>query len=65
MTQSIYDSLMQAFEEDRNMVTAQHKNMQSPPQSPMMPLHFDAALVQFRKMVSEAKDVEDHQIAQA
>jgi phenylpropionate dioxygenase-like ring-hydroxylating dioxygenase large terminal subunit len=65
VTQSIYDSLIQAFEEDRNMVTAQHKNMQSPSQRPMLPLHFDAALVQFRKMVSEAKDAEDHQIAQA
>jgi vanillate O-demethylase monooxygenase subunit len=59
VTQSIYNSLIQAFEEDRNMITAQHLNMQTPAQKPMLPLHFDAALVQFRKMVSDEKTAED------
>jgi hypothetical protein len=41
------------------MITAQHLNMQTPAQNPMLPLHFDAALVQFRKMVSDEKTAED------
>ena len=59
VTQSIYDSLVQAFEEDRNMITAQHLNMQTPAQKPMLPLHFDAALMQFRKMLADEKNAED------
>jgi phenylpropionate dioxygenase-like ring-hydroxylating dioxygenase large terminal subunit len=59
VTQSIYNSLVQAFEEDRNMITAQYLNMQTTAQKPMLPLHFDAALVQFRKMVSDEKIAED------
>jgi hypothetical protein len=41
------------------MITAQHLNMQTPAQKPMLPLHFDAALMQFRKMLSDEKNAED------
>jgi hypothetical protein len=32
--------------------------MQTPAQKPMLPLHFDAALVQFRKMLLAEKEAE-------
>jgi vanillate O-demethylase monooxygenase subunit len=59
VTQSIYNSLVQAFEEDRDMITAQHLNMQMPAHKSMMSLHFDAALMQFRKLIVDEKNAED------
>jgi phenylpropionate dioxygenase-like ring-hydroxylating dioxygenase large terminal subunit len=53
MTQSIYNSLITAFNEDRDMITAQHRNLQRPSGQAMMPLHFDAALIQFRKLLAD------------
>lgn len=53
VTKAIYKSLEVAFEEDRDMITAQHKNMAFPTEMPLTPLHFDAALLQFRKIVEE------------
>ncbi len=52
VTQSIYDSLVGAFEEDRAMISAQHRNLGHPGGAPMVPLHFDSALVQFRKLIA-------------
>jgi phenylpropionate dioxygenase-like ring-hydroxylating dioxygenase large terminal subunit len=51
VTQSIYDSLVSAFEEDRAMISAQHRNLGLAGGTAMVPLHFDAALLQFRKLV--------------
>ena len=51
MTDSIYNSLVGAFNEDRDMITAQHKNILLNPTEKMMPLAMDSALVQFRKLV--------------
>jgi phenylpropionate dioxygenase-like ring-hydroxylating dioxygenase large terminal subunit len=51
VTQSIYDSLVSAFEEDRAMISAQHRNLGLAGGAAMVPLHFDAALLQFRKLV--------------
>ena len=52
--QSIYQSLVEAFNEDRDMITAQFRNLAPGAEADMMPLHFDVALVQFRKMLQEA-----------
>lgn len=56
--QIIFNSLVEAFNEDRDMITAQFKNLSANAESEMMPLHFDVALVQFRKMLKEAVEAE-------
>jgi vanillate O-demethylase monooxygenase subunit len=53
MTESIYASLLQAFEEDRSMITAQYHNILRNPAAPMLPLAMDAALAQFRRLLAE------------
>jgi len=40
-----------AFNEDRDMITAQQRNLMSAPGAPMLPLYMDSALVQFRRLV--------------
>ena len=51
---NVYASLVQAFEEDRDMITAQARTIAMNPDAPMLPLAMDAALVQFRRIVDEA-----------
>ncbi|MGE0351112.1 Rieske 2Fe-2S domain-containing protein [Hydrogenophaga sp.] len=51
VTESIYNSLVSAFNEDRDMITAQHRNIQLNPALPMMPLAMDGALIQFRRLL--------------
>jgi hypothetical protein len=51
IVESIYDSLVGAFDEDRDMITAQARNMALNPQARMMPLAIDSALLQFRRLV--------------
>lgn len=58
MTQSIYDSLQGAFNEDRDMITAQHRNLQFSPDAPMLPLAMDAALLQFRRLLAARVEIE-------
>jgi phenylpropionate dioxygenase-like ring-hydroxylating dioxygenase large terminal subunit len=48
---SIYDSLVGAFNEDRDMITAQHRNLMRGAERPMLPLAMDAALLQFRRLL--------------
>jgi len=50
----VYVSLQQAFNEDRDMITAQAKAIAAKPDAPMLPLAMDAALIQFRRLVDEA-----------
>jgi vanillate O-demethylase monooxygenase subunit len=57
---SMYNTLLEAFNEDRNMITAQYNNLSSDALEHMLPLHFDAALVRFRKMLKEAVDAENN-----
>lgn len=45
----IYDSLLVAFHEDRDMITAQHRTIALHPDAPMLPLAMDSALMQFRR----------------
>lgn len=49
VTQSIHDSLIEAFNEDRDMITAQFRNID--PSTPMMPMAMDLAVVQFRRLL--------------
>ena len=51
VTESIFNSLVGAFNEDRDMITAQHRNIQLNPALPMMPLAMDAALIAFRRLL--------------
>jgi phenylpropionate dioxygenase-like ring-hydroxylating dioxygenase large terminal subunit len=54
VTEGIYDSLVRAFNEDRDMITAQHRALQASPGARMLPLAMDAAVVRFRRMLEEA-----------
>ncbi len=51
IVQSIYDSLVGAFNEDRAMITAQAENIARSPGATMQPLAMDAALVRFRRLI--------------
>lgn len=53
LTEGIFQSLITAFEEDRDMITAQHRNILRNPQAPMLPLPIDGALVQYRRLLSQ------------
>jgi len=56
--QALFDGLLAAFEEDRKMITAQARNLALKPGLPMLPLHMDAALLQFRRLVTLAIEAE-------
>ena len=56
--ESIYQSLVQAFNEDRDMISAQHANLSFDPGRPMLPLAIDSALVQFRRALAERLELE-------
>lgn len=58
VTESIYNSLIGAFNEDRDMITAQHENIALNPKLPMLPLAMDAALLQFRRLLKQRHDAE-------
>ncbi|MDR7152537.1 vanillate O-demethylase monooxygenase subunit [Hydrogenophaga palleronii] len=62
VTESIYNSLIGAFNEDRDMITAQHRNILLSSARPMMPLAMDAALIQFRRLL-EARVHAEHSAA--
>lgn len=51
VTETIYRGLVTAFEEDREMITAQYLNID--PEARMLPLAMDAALVQYRRLLQE------------
>jgi vanillate O-demethylase monooxygenase subunit len=48
LVEVIHASLVQAFEEDRAMITAQAKRVDAA--VPMLPLHFDKALLMYRRL---------------
>jgi vanillate O-demethylase monooxygenase subunit len=58
VTESIYQSLLTAFHEDREMIRAQHRALQATPDAPMMPMPMDAALLRFRRLVAERVEAE-------
>ncbi|MDW5441660.1 aromatic ring-hydroxylating dioxygenase subunit alpha [Polaromonas sp. SM01] len=53
VTEGIFASLIAAFNEDRDMITAQHRNMLLKPGAPMLPLAMDSALMQFRRLLAQ------------
>jgi vanillate O-demethylase monooxygenase subunit len=53
VAEALYRSLVVAFEEDRDMITAQNRAIDADPAAPMMVLAMDAAVVRFRKLVAE------------
>ena len=58
LTESIFQSLIGAFNEDRDMITAQHRNILLAPDAPMVPIPIDGALVQFRRLLAERLEAE-------
>ena len=55
VTEGIFQSLIAAFNEDREMISAQHRNLRADRAAPMLPLHMDSALLRFRRLlVAEA-----------
>ena len=58
VTEGIFQSLIADFNEDRDMITAQHRNLVNAPGAPMLPLYMDSALVQFRRLVEAEAGVE-------
>ncbi len=57
-TLALFNGLLAAFDEDRQMITAQARNLALKPGVPMLPLHMDAALMQFRRLVVHAIEAE-------
>ncbi|RYF42902.1 MAG: aromatic ring-hydroxylating dioxygenase subunit alpha [Comamonadaceae bacterium] len=60
---TIFASLVAAFHEDLEMITAQHENIRRHPDAPMLPLAMDSALMQFRRLL--ARRVADEAAAPA
>ncbi|MBT6275762.1 MAG: aromatic ring-hydroxylating dioxygenase subunit alpha [Chromatiales bacterium] len=58
VAESIYNSVVGAFHEDRDMITAQLGVINRDPTRPMLPLHMDRALLRFREIVAEQVDKE-------
>ena len=54
LTDTIFDALIGAFNEDRDMITAQARTIALKPDAPMLPLMLDSALIQFRRLVDQA-----------
>jgi phenylpropionate dioxygenase-like ring-hydroxylating dioxygenase large terminal subunit len=54
VTEGIYRSLIAAFNEDRDMITAQYGAIRRDPSAAMLPLGIDAALVRYRRLLEEA-----------
>ena len=61
--QTIYDALQSAFNEDRDMITAQARNLARCPEAPMLPLAMDSALAQFRRLVEQELEAERPRLA--
>jgi len=58
VAESIFQTLVAAFNEDRDMITAQHRNIQRNPRLPMLPLAMDSALLQFRRLLAARAELE-------
>jgi vanillate O-demethylase monooxygenase subunit len=60
ITRSIHQSVVDAFDEDREIITAQQKNLALDPDFEMSPFGIDSALSQFRWAVKERLENERH-----
>jgi len=63
VTASIHQSVVAAFDEDRDIITAQQRSLSLAPDFKMVPLSIDAALSQFRWVVSRRLEEERQQAA--
>lgn len=63
VTHALAQGLMEAFEEDRRMINAQWANLRRAPARPMLPLHMDAALTQYRQLYAVALQAEQRGLA--
>jgi vanillate O-demethylase monooxygenase subunit len=61
ITESIYQSLCTAFEEDRRMIEAQQRMLHLPEQSPMQMIIADKGLAMFRRMLAQLHAQENTQ----
>lgn len=61
VTASIHQSVVAAFDEDRDIITAQQRSLSLAPDFKMVPLSIDAALSQFRWVVSSRLEEERQQ----
>lgn len=62
-TQAIYDNLILAFNEDRDMITAQAGNLRRTPHARQVAIAADAALMQFRRLLERAVIAESQERA--
>jgi phenylpropionate dioxygenase-like ring-hydroxylating dioxygenase large terminal subunit len=53
VTRSVHQSIVDAFAEDRDIISAQQRNLALDPDFKMMPFGIDAALTQFRWVVNQ------------
>ena len=60
ITDSIFNSLVAAFNEDRDMISAQAANLDA--DAPMLPLAMDGALLQFRRLMQIRKIAENERV---
>jgi vanillate O-demethylase monooxygenase subunit len=58
ITHSIHQAVVDAFDEDRDIITAQQKNLSLDPTFKMMPFGIDAALSRFRWVVNQRLEEE-------
>ncbi len=62
VTESIFNSLVGAFNEDRDMIRAQFETIQRNPDAPMLPLAMDSALTQFRRLLATRLQAEQARV---
>ena len=65
VTEGIFQSLILAFNEDRDMITAQHRSIERDPGVAMAPLFMDMALMQFRRLLEAEVTAENKGAARA
>jgi vanillate O-demethylase monooxygenase subunit len=58
VTEQIHQSIIQAFEEDRDMIRAQQQNLRRDPGFEMVPLGVDAALTHYRRIIETLRATE-------
>lgn len=63
ITESIYQSLCAAFEEDRRMIEAQQRLIRRTPPAPTRPIAADAALSQYRWLIQRMCEAESQEAA--
>ena len=59
VAETMYQGLLAAFEEDRQMISAQYENIQLDPDAPMLALGMDKAVLQFRRLLQERLESQD------